>query len=116
AIEALQFWEALDIVDTYFDVAAFGQDSSGMWNAEQISLFLSLLYPVLPEIAIRYGQHFFGLQWWPSLVDSLREASLPARGSVDFPYFSEPIPASLIAACNERFGTERVNSTRSTMS
>ncbi|WP_027584560.1 class I tRNA ligase family protein [Bradyrhizobium sp. Ai1a-2] len=107
AIEALRFWDALDIINTYFEAADFAREDSGMWNAAQISLFLSLLYPVVPKLAIRYGQHFFGAAWQPSLKKPAAAAALPGA-RVDFPYFSAAVPANFIAAYNKRFRTEQV--------
>ncbi|MCP3380384.1 class I tRNA ligase family protein [Bradyrhizobium sp. CCGUVB4N] len=100
AIEDLRFWDALDIVDRYFEVADFARDNSGMWNAVEISLFLSLLYPVVPELALRYGRHFFGTAWQPSFGKLAPKAGLPPK--IDFP-LSAAVPTEFIAAYNERF-------------
>ncbi|KAA3441911.1 hypothetical protein C7I87_33310 [Mesorhizobium sp. SARCC-RB16n] len=103
AVEALRFWDALDIIDTCFEVADLAR---GIWNAAQVSFFLSLLYPVVPELAIRYGQHFFGATWQPSLKTLAATAALPIV-EMDFPYFSAPVPAGFIAGYNKRFRTEQ---------
>ncbi|WP_439406444.1 class I tRNA ligase family protein [Bradyrhizobium sp. DASA03076] len=100
AIEELRFWDALDFVDEYFQAADFARDNSGMWNAMEISLFLSLLYPVVPELAIRYGRHFYGAAWQPSFKLAAK-ASLPPK--IDFPVLNAAVPAHFIAAYNERF-------------
>ncbi|MGY8678591.1 class I tRNA ligase family protein [Bradyrhizobium sp. UFLA05-153] len=105
AIEELRFWDALDVVDSYFEVADFARDDSGMWNPAQISLFLSLLYPMVPELATRYGRHFFGAAWQPSFGKPAAKAGLPPK--VDFPRVSTAIPANFIAAYNERFRPDR---------
>ncbi|MGY8663449.1 class I tRNA ligase family protein [Bradyrhizobium sp. UFLA05-109] len=100
-IEDLRFWEALDIVDRYFEVADFARDNCGMWNTMEISLFLSLLYPVVPELSIRYGRHFFGTAWQPSFGKLAAKAGLPPK--IDFPRLSSAIPTRFVAAYNERF-------------
>ncbi|WP_283806321.1 class I tRNA ligase family protein [Bradyrhizobium sp. DOA1] len=101
AIEELRFWDALDIVDRYFEVADFARDDSGLWNAMEISLFLSLLYPVVPELSIRYGRHFFGAAWPPSFDKLAAKAGLPPK--IDFPCLSAAVPTHFIATYNERF-------------
>ncbi|MHB0773078.1 class I tRNA ligase family protein [Bradyrhizobium sp. 1.29L] len=107
AIESLRFWDALDIIDMYLEVADFAREDNAMWNAAKVSSFLSLLYPVVPELAIRYGQHFFGAAWQPSLKTPAAVAALPGA-RVDFPHFSAAVSANFIAAYNTRFRTEQV--------
>lgn len=102
AIEDVRFWDALDAIDAYFEASELARERTGAWKPEVVSVFLSLLYPVVPALAIRYGQHFFGAAWRPSLEASTVRPALP-EATVDFPYFSTPVPDSFIAAYNERF-------------
>ncbi|WP_375790924.1 class I tRNA ligase family protein [Bradyrhizobium sp. vgs-9] len=107
AVTALRFWDALDIIDRCFELAGFAHADDWTWNAAQISLFLSLLYPVVPELAMGYGQHYFGGAWRPSLETSAVAAQ--PKTSVDFPCFSTPIPANFAAEYNKRFGKEQIS-------
>ncbi|WFU23221.1 class I tRNA ligase family protein [Bradyrhizobium sp. CB1717] len=101
AVTALRFWDALDIIDRYFELVAFENAENGTWNSVQISLFLSLLYPVIPELAMGYGRNYFGEAWAPSLERSAVAAQ--PKASVDLPRFGAPIPASFALSTKKRF-------------
>ncbi|WP_309143237.1 class I tRNA ligase family protein [Bradyrhizobium cajani] len=101
AVTALRFWDALDIIDRYFELVGFANAENGTWNSVQISLFLSLIYPVITELAMGYGRHYIGEAWAPSLERSAVAAQ--PKASVDLPRFGAPIPASFALEYKKRF-------------
>ncbi|AYG70669.1 class I tRNA ligase family protein [Rhizobium sp. CCGE531] len=102
AMEDTRVWDALNALNAFFDAASFSKTGT-LVSATEISVFLSLLYPVTPTLAARYGACFFGLGWRPRLYDEAIQPSAGSREAIDFTRFARPIPAAFIAAYQKRF-------------
>ncbi|AMP02687.1 class I tRNA ligase family protein [Collimonas pratensis] len=104
AMDAISFWDALHAIDTFFAHARFADATASQLDAQEISLFLSMLHPIIPVLVKSYGACFFGAQWQPSLSlagESLHAGSPPVK--IDFPLFGQPIQEKFVAAYIERF-------------
>lgn len=109
AVQDLRVWDAMDAIDAFFDVASFSRADTSV-SAAEVSVFLSLLNPVTPMLAARYGAFFFGAGWRPGLDGGTIRPSTGLRKPVDFPLFSDPIPEAFIEAYERRFRQVRPNS------
>ncbi|GLS30885.1 hypothetical protein GCM10007937_25940 [Mesorhizobium albiziae] len=102
AMHEARVWAALDAIDAFFDGAGFARNAAGA-SATEISVFLSMLHPLVPALAARYGAFFFGTGWRSALDDCAVWPRTDALSVMDFPLFSEPIPDAFIAAYEQRF-------------
>ncbi|WCM23162.1 class I tRNA ligase family protein [Paraburkholderia bryophila] len=102
AMDQVRFWDALELIDEYFVAARFGT-SPEAWRPAQVSVFLSLLHPVMPVLAARYGGAFFGENWIPALEANATLLAASPRAAVDFPPFGVPIADSFIRQYQSRF-------------
>lgn len=104
AMESIAFWDALQAIDGFFSGARFADSTASQLDAEEISLFLSMLHPFMPALVKSYGACFFGAQWRPALQMTACPASVqPPPAKVDFPLFGKPIQEKFVTAYNERF-------------
>ncbi|MEO6917826.1 MAG: class I tRNA ligase family protein [Collimonas sp.] len=104
AMAAAEFWNALEAINSFFAHARFSDAEASELDAQEISLFLSMLQPFVPVLANSYGACFFGTQWQPVLrtaESTFSDKSPP--GKVDFPLFGRPVSEKFVAAYNLRF-------------
>ncbi|MCV3243622.1 methionyl-tRNA synthetase [Mesorhizobium robiniae] len=102
AMHEARVWAALDAIDAFFEGGGLARDEAGA-SATEISVFLSMLHPVVPVLAARYGAFFFGAGWRPGLDNCAVWPSADTLSVMDAPLFGEPIPDAFIAAYEQRF-------------
>ncbi|RKR31396.1 MULTISPECIES: class I tRNA ligase family protein [Paraburkholderia] len=102
AMAQVRFWNALDLIDEYFVATGFGT-SPETWRPVHVSVFLSMLHPVMPVLAERYGNVFFGENWTPALGANATLSATPPRATAEFPPFGMPIADSFIRQYQSRF-------------